>query len=225
MPHPNMQELVFQNIFRGPGATHKRHHWHLLVKFYVCLYSGSWVSSPEQLKKFNHTPQTKRALAAFFSNLGICMQKIRYKRSKMELPCSLPQRNTPGTEKQLGMKSRLSWLFFWRSCHDIRTTKNNLVETCWNLQKHSLALGYTVLQPSSVHPTYTTATHHDVAGNRPVEHTHGVKLEFLRVASSVVMMVFGTKWSIIPVEHGIRSWIALRIKLESSRKRNFSEIC
>ena len=32
----------------------------------------------------------------FFSSLGRCMQKIRYNRSKMELPCSLPQRNTPG---------------------------------------------------------------------------------------------------------------------------------
>ena len=32
----------------------------------------------------------------FFSRLGRCIQKIRYKRSKMEFPCSLPQRNTPG---------------------------------------------------------------------------------------------------------------------------------
>lgn len=46
-----------------------------------------------------HEPKTLRCSLrrhrAFFRSLGRCMQKIRYKRSKMELPCSLPQRNTP----------------------------------------------------------------------------------------------------------------------------------
>ena len=105
-------------------------------RFKSCLFMFRLMSlvSQKNWKSWTINPKLRAALAAFFSNLGICMQKIRYKRSKMELPCSLPQRNTPGTEKRRNSfgwnqgrdeskEKWRSWLFWEIMPWYIRTTK------------------------------------------------------------------------------------------------------
>ena len=191
------------------------------------------------MKKFNHTPQTQSSIGDLLQQSGNMHAEDSIQAVEDGIAMFFaPKKHTWNGETasdeikvQTSRKLNEDPGSSGRSCHDISEPQSNLFEA---YKKHSLALGYIVLNPTNLHlsdcvsssvppPTYTAATHHDVAGNRPIEHTHGFKLETFGIASCVAVVVFGTKWSTTPLELGLE--VDLPLEKKKTSKSNMTEIC